>query len=48
MFDDPEYSAVISAAEEAIKEGILPERIYQGSSGSYFVHNLEHVSIILY
>ena len=42
-FDDPEYTAIIRAAEDAIAAGILPERIYQGSSGSYFVKNPESV-----
>ena len=31
----------------AIDEGILPERIYQGSSGSYFVRNIDMVRIVL-
>lgn len=37
--EDPEFRTVYRAAEEAIYQGILPERIYQGSSGSYFVKN---------
>lgn len=40
-FDDPEFSSLIQAAEQAIDVGILPERIYQGSSGSYFVKDKE-------
>ena len=43
--DDPEFTQVIRTAETAIEHGIYPERIYQGSSGSYFVKNLEGVSI---
>ena len=43
MFTDPEYSAIIRATEEAMEEGVLPERIYQGSSGSYFVKNINEV-----
>ncbi|XP_066927002.1 phosphatidylinositol 4-kinase type 2-alpha-like [Clytia hemisphaerica] len=35
--NDPDFSKVIRSTEEAIYMGILPERIYQGSSGSYFV-----------
>ena len=35
--EDPEFRTVYRAAEEAIYHGVLPERIYQGSSGSYFV-----------
>jgi len=34
---DPEFVKVLRVTEEAIYMGILPERIYQGSSGSYFV-----------
>ena len=37
VIDDPEFKTVYRSAEEAIYLGILPERIYQGSSGSYFV-----------
>ena len=35
--EDPNFNKVIRNTEEAIYMGILPERIYQGSSGSYFV-----------
>lgn len=35
--EDPEFEAVVRRAELAIERGIFPERIYQGSSGSYFV-----------
>ena len=35
--EDPEFFRLIQEAEQAIEEEILPERIYQGSSGSYFV-----------
>ncbi|CAG0894147.1 unnamed protein product [Cyprideis torosa] len=37
--DDPEFTELIREAEIAIEHGIYPERIYQGSSGSYFVKN---------
>lgn len=37
--DDPQFSDLIWQAEVAIDNGIYPERIYQGSSGSYFVKN---------
>ncbi|CAF1374009.1 unnamed protein product, partial [Didymodactylos carnosus] len=43
--DDANYSDVISQAERAIDGGILPLRIAQGSSGSYFVRNLEGKTI---
>ncbi|XP_061186377.1 phosphatidylinositol 4-kinase type 2-alpha-like isoform X1 [Saccostrea echinata] len=39
--DDPIFQEIIRSAEAAIEEGILPERIKQGSSGSYFVKNRE-------
>ncbi|XP_030044977.1 phosphatidylinositol 4-kinase type 2-alpha [Microcaecilia unicolor] len=35
--DDPEFAEVVRRADAAIERGIFPERIYQGSSGSYFV-----------
>ena len=41
--EDPDYTEVIRAAENAIECGIFPQRIYQGSSGSYFVKSIEGV-----
>ncbi|ODM92158.1 Phosphatidylinositol 4-kinase type 2-beta [Orchesella cincta] len=38
--DDPLFDDLVRQAESAIDCGILPERIYQGSSGSYFVKNV--------
>lgn len=35
--DDPEFTKIIHEAETAIEEGVYPQRISQGSSGSYFV-----------
>lgn len=35
--DDPEFADFILRAEQAIEAGVFPERISQGSSGSYFV-----------
>lgn len=37
--DDPHFTELIRTAENTIEAGIYPERIYQGSSGSYFVKN---------
>ncbi|XP_043478665.1 phosphatidylinositol 4-kinase type 2-alpha isoform X1 [Leptopilina heterotoma] len=37
--DDPSFTDLVCEAESAINNGIYPERIYQGSSGSYFVKN---------
>ena len=45
--NDPEFSKVIRSTEEAIYMGILPERIYQGSSGSYFVKDKNKVCEVL-
>lgn len=42
--DDPQFSELVWQAELAIDNGIYPERIYQGSSGSYFVKNPGGVS----
>uniref|UniRef100_A0A6Q2ZPJ5 Phosphatidylinositol 4-kinase type 2 n=1 Tax=Esox lucius TaxID=8010 RepID=A0A6Q2ZPJ5_ESOLU len=35
--DDPVFGDIIQRAEQAIESGVFPERISQGSSGSYFV-----------
>lgn len=43
--DDPEFTEIVKQAELAIDNGIYPERISQGSSGSYFVKNPAGVSI---
>lgn len=41
--DDPQFTNIIRDAELAILNDVLPERIYQGSSGSYFVKNVDGV-----
>lgn len=43
--DDNDYSEVVRQAERAIEGSILPVRIPAGSSGSYFVRNLEGKTI---
>jgi len=43
--DDPEFTTLIREAEMAVEQEIYPERIYQGSSGSYFVLNRDHKKI---
>nr|XP_044986292.1 phosphatidylinositol 4-kinase type 2-beta isoform X2 [Jaculus jaculus] len=35
--DDPEFAEIVVRAEQAIEIGVFPQRISQGSSGSYFV-----------
>lgn len=44
--DDPQFSQIIREVELAIANGIAPERISQGSSGSYFVRNEDMVSSV--
>lgn len=46
--EDPEFREIIRKAERAIEEGIYPERIYQGSSGSYFVKDAQGVRGAVY
>ena len=43
--DDPEFYKLVVEAERAIEEGILPERIFQGSSGSYFVRSRDNLTV---
>ena len=40
--DDP-IIQTMDSVYRAVDEGILPERIYQGSSGSYFVRDVDMV-----
>ena len=44
-FSDPEFNSIVRAAEYAIDSGVYPQRIYQGSSGSYFVRDKDRVSL---
>lgn len=44
FLDDPEFAEIIQKAEQAIQSGVFPERISQGSSGSYFVKDPKGVS----
>ncbi|KAL9851165.1 phosphatidylinositol 4-kinase type 2-beta isoform 2-T2 [Geothlypis trichas] len=36
FLDDPEFAEIVLRTEQAIECGVFPERISQGSSGSYF------------
>lgn len=45
FLDDPGFADIILKAEQAIEFGVLPERIPQGSSGSYFVKDPKRVRI---
>lgn len=44
--DDPEFAEVMQQAEQAIESEVFPERISQGSSGSYFVKDSKRVSAL--
>ncbi|KAH8292210.1 hypothetical protein KR054_007094 [Drosophila jambulina] len=46
--DDPHFSEIVARAEGAIENGVLPERIYQGSSGSYFVRDDGHKCLAVF
>ncbi|ESP00418.1 hypothetical protein LOTGIDRAFT_140716 [Lottia gigantea] len=43
--EDPQFEEDVRQAEIAIEANIFPERIYQGSSGSYFVKNKDNKTI---
>ena len=46
-FHDPEFASLVREVKSAVDNGILPERIYQGSSGSYFAKNRKYVRAII-
>ena len=46
--EDPIFQDIVRESEDAIDCGRYPERIYQGSSGSYFVKSIANVSLHLY
>jgi hypothetical protein len=43
FLEDPEFADIVLKAEQAIEIGVFPERISQGSSGSYFVKDSKRV-----
>jgi len=45
--EDLEFSRVFSSVEQAINQGVCPQRILRGSSGSYFVRNSVGVSTLI-
>ncbi|KAF6768821.1 hypothetical protein AHF37_07502 [Paragonimus kellicotti] len=47
-FGDPEYAQTVRRAIHAIEHGVYPERIYQGSSGSYFVKDIDKKTIAVF
>ncbi|CAH8539371.1 unnamed protein product [Schistosoma bovis] len=48
IHNDSDFKNVLQSALQAIESGILPERIYQGSSGSYFVKNANGEKIAVF
>ncbi|CAH8482134.1 unnamed protein product [Dicrocoelium dendriticum] len=46
--EDPEFTLVVKKAVHAIEHGVYPERIYQGSSGSYFVKDINGNKIAVF
>lgn len=46
ILSDPDYSVVIQECESAILQGVYPQLIKKGSSGSYFVTNLAGVCFV--
>ncbi|XP_064382923.1 phosphatidylinositol 4-kinase type 2-beta-like [Halichondria panicea] len=47
-FEDQEFGGIVRAAESAIEANILPQMITQGSSGSYFVKDVENETIAVF
>lgn len=53
-FDDPEFASLVREIKNAIDRGVQPQRISQGSSGSYFaknrkgVRNMKHGNALCY
>nr|XP_032662496.1 phosphatidylinositol 4-kinase type 2-beta isoform X2 [Chelonoidis abingdonii] len=45
FLDDPEFAEIVLRTEQAIECGVFPERISQGSSGSYFVKDPKRKTI---
>ncbi|XP_044274334.1 phosphatidylinositol 4-kinase type 2-beta isoform X2 [Varanus komodoensis] len=45
FLDDPEFAEIMQQVEQAIECGVFPERISQGSSGSYFVKDSKRKTI---
>ena len=48
LADDPTFTDIVRQEEAAIDQGVDPIRIYQGSSGSYFVKNTDGKTIGVY
>ncbi|CAH8556039.1 unnamed protein product [Heterobilharzia americana] len=48
IYGDVEFKKIVQMSIQAIEAGIHPERIYQGSSGSYFVKNADNKKIAVF
>lgn len=46
--DDPEFNEKIKQVEFAIDHNVLPQRIYEGSSGSYFAKNVTMKTVAVF
>ena len=46
--NDPEFTDHVKQVEYAIDHNVLPQRIYEGSSGSYFAKNLENKTVAVF
>jgi phosphatidylinositol 4-kinase type 2 len=46
--NDPEFSEHVKQVEHAIDHNILPQRIYEGSSGSYFCKNSQNKTVAVF
>lgn len=46
--DDPEFNDYLKQVEFAIDHNIMPQRIYEGSSGSYFAKNSEFNTVAVF
>ncbi|CAF0942331.1 unnamed protein product [Brachionus calyciflorus] len=45
---DPEFNEIVKKVEYAIDHNVLPQRIYEGSSGSYFCKNFENKTVAVF
>lgn len=46
--DDPEFNDYLKQVEFAIDHNIMPQRIYEGSSGSYFAKNTDYNTVAVF
>jgi phosphatidylinositol 4-kinase type 2 len=46
--NDPEFNEIVKKVEFAIDHDIYPQRIYEGSSGSYFAKNSDYKTVAVF